>query len=60
MKKIYCKDKNTNVFLKKDSFYIEVMLKERNIEVMIKYPKKSRLIKRIEMLDKLKETLRRI
>ena len=44
----------------KDLDFIEIMLKEKNIEVKIKYPKRSTLIKRFEMLDKLKETLRRI
>ena len=44
----------------KDMDYIEVMLKEGNIEVKIKYPKHSQLKKRFDMLEKLKETLRRI
>jgi len=44
----------------KDSDFIEIMLKEKNIEVKIKYPKRSLLIKRIEMLNKLEETLRRV
>ena len=44
----------------KDLDFIEVMLKEKNIEVKIKYPKRSQLIKRFEMLDKLKEVMRRI
>ena len=44
----------------KDLDFIEVMLKESNIEVKIKYPKKSTLKKRFEMLDKIKEVLRRI
>jgi len=41
----------------KDVDFIEVMLKEGNIEVKIKYPKRSMLIKRNKMLDKLKEVL---
>jgi len=44
----------------KDSDFIEIMLKEKNIEVKIKYPKRSHLRKRIEMLNKLEKTLRRI
>ena len=44
----------------KDLDFIEVGLKDSNIEVKIKYPKRSTLQKRFEMLDKLKETLRRI
>ena len=44
----------------KDLDYIEVVLKEGNIEVKIKYPKRSILQKRFEMLDKLKEVMRRI
>lgn len=44
----------------KDIDFIEVTLKERNIEVKIKYPKKSMLGTRYEMIDKLKEVLRKI
>ena len=44
----------------KDLDYITLLIKESNIEVLIKYPKRSTLQKRIEMLDKLKKTLRGI
>jgi len=36
---------------------ITVKIKEQNIECIIKYPKKSRLKTRLEILDKLKEEL---
>jgi len=50
----------TEEIIVKDLNFIEVMLKEDNIEVKIKYPKRSTLKKRFEMLDKIKEVLRRI
>ncbi len=44
----------------KEIDFIEVSLKESNVSVKIKYPKKSTLKKRFEMLEKLKETLYKI
>ena len=44
----------------KDLDFIEISLKEKNIEVKVKYPKRSTLQKRFEMLDKLKEVMRKI
>lgn len=44
----------------KDLDFIEITLKEKNIEVKVKYPKRSTLEKRFEQLDKIKEVMRRI
>lgn len=44
----------------KEIDFIEISLRESNVFVKIKYPKKSTLKKRFDMLDKLKEALRRI
>lgn len=44
----------------KDSDFISIKIKKGNIEVSIKYPKRSSLQNRFKMLDKLKETLRSV
>jgi len=44
----------------KDNDFIKVSLEENNLEVSIKYNKRSTLKSRFDMLDKLKEVLRRI
>jgi uncharacterized protein VirK/YbjX len=44
----------------KDLDFIEISLRESNIEVKAKYSKRSTLQKRFEMLDKLKDVMRRI
>jgi hypothetical protein len=44
----------------KEIDFIEISLRESNVFVRIKYPKKSTLEKRFKLLDKLKEAMRRI
>lgn len=43
-----------------DEKFIKVWLSEDNLEVWIKYSKKSTLKKRFELIDKLKEVLRKV
>jgi len=43
-----------------DEKFVKVTLAEDNLEVSIKYSKKSTLVKRYEIIDKLKEVLRKI
>lgn len=43
-----------------DKDFIKCVLIEDNIEISIKYPKKSHLKRRFEVIDKLKEVLRKI
>lgn len=40
--------------------FVTYSLKEDNIQVLIKYPKKSTLKKRFEILDKVKKMLHKI
>jgi hypothetical protein len=43
-----------------DEKYIFVALEDDGIEVTIKYGKRSTLIRRFEMIDKLREVIRKI
>lgn len=43
-----------------DEKFIKISLNEDNLEVSIKYSKKSTLVKRLEMVDKLKEIMRKL
>ena len=46
--------------IRKDETKITILLEKKNIEVLIKYPKRSQLKHRIELLDLLKKNLFKI